>query len=278
MAEEVMGYFPVAGGSNTGKDYGTTAASTTVALLTSSGVANTKTSTPDQIVASTARNAVGMLVTIMTASLANTDYLVDIMVGANPNEKVIASNLHFNSCAVVDTQVTYTLPIEVPAGTRISARQQSSGAATTCRVGLEMIYGGLHTPRFSICESVGALTASSLLPAMSHPASANTKGGYQVILASTTRRYKAFLVKSGKGQANATQFWLVDIAIGAAASEKIIIPDLHFGQNTTSDEVEPPIAGPFYVDVPSGTRMSANIQIDVTGAGRDFWLGLYGLI
>jgi hypothetical protein len=272
-----MGYFPVGSGSNTGKDWGTTLASTTVVTLTSSGVANTKQSTPDEITASTSRDAVGVLVTIMKASATNTDFLVDIMVGANPNEKVIAANLHFNSNAVVDSQITYTLPIRIPAGTRISARQQSPSTTATCTVGLSMIYGGFHTHSFAICEAIGADTSTSLLPALSHPASNNTKPGYQQIIASTSRRYKAIMIVSGKGQANATQFWLVDVAIGSAGNEKIIIPNYHIGQNTTSDETEPFISGPWFVDIPSGTRMAVNIQIDVTGAGRDLWLGFYGL-
>jgi hypothetical protein len=91
-------------------------------------------------------------------------------------------------------------------------------------------------------------------------ATANTKGAYTELIASTAAdAYCLWLwarnvaVNAGDGRC------LIDIAVGPAGSEHVILPDLNFGAAPTSVTVAARIMGiPIYI--PKGSRIAARCQ------------------
>lgn len=83
----------------------------------------------------------------------------------------------------------------------------------------------------------------------------NTKGSYTQLIASTAHPAGGLLVILG-GANTSGGAYLVDIAVGAAASEQIILPDLYYHAQSDSTYMY------FYipVSVPKATRLSARVQ------------------
>lgn len=80
----------------------------------------------------------------------------------------------------------------------------------------------------------------------------NTKGSYTQLIASTAHPAGGLLVILG-GANTSGGAYLIDIAIGAAASEQIILPDLYYHAQSDSTYMY------FYVpiSIPKGSRLSA---------------------
>jgi len=81
----------------------------------------------------------------------------------------------------------------------------------------------------------------------------NTKGSYVTNIASTAFDAAAVIVEmSGADTSNTT--YLVDIAVGAAGSEQVIIPNLSVENCTGGNQYGIPLVFP--ISVPAGTRLS----------------------
>lgn len=93
-------------------------------------------------------------------------------------------------------------------------------------------------------------TASGIVTAAG---SANTKGSWSQLIASTAQQSGALLIQIRKSAAGVD--YLVDIGIGGSGSEVVLIPNIR-GDGTTSAHCRiSPIIWP--VGVPAGTRISA---------------------
>lgn len=195
--------------------------------------------------------------------------LWDIGVGANPNEKVVVSNLLFNGRGGSENYGHLLLPIHLTKGQRLVARKQS---ATNNGVGYIIAQPMGPTfasgDRFQRCTTYGANTADSGGADLDPGGSANTKGTWQQIVASTTNPMRALAVGLGtRGNAviGVLTRWLIDIGIGANPNEKVLIPNIGYIAGT-SEVYGPPLCGPFFVSVPAGTRISARAQCTNTDA------------
>lgn len=122
--------------------------------------------------------------------------------------------------------------------------------------------GGFSIGKFGLYQDVGSVVASSIGTAITPSASADTKGSYTQLIASTTYDACGLLVNMSKANRNLP--YLVDIAVGGAGSEQIIIPDLLYDQAYTAFN-----AGQIYfpVAIPAGTRIAARCQNDAASAG-----------
>jgi len=120
---------------------------------------------------------------------------------------------------------------------------------------------------FQRIDSLGTNTSDSGGTAIDAGAVANTKGSYAQIIASTSVAYRGLIVMFGNNATNRslTADYAVDIAVGAAASERIIIPDLELKANG-QDQVTPQVWGPFFFNIPSGVRLSARSSSTTTDA------------
>lgn len=183
--------------------------------------------------------------------------LMDIGIGAAGSEQVEISNLYVSKGTVVHGMMVHA-PIKIPQGARVAARMQSS-AATAHTVSVTAYCAGsaaeTMTP-FDDADGIGVSTATSRATTFDGGGTANTKVAYVQLIAATTRDYRGFYVIPGNGiaaRASGAAF-AVDVAMGAAGVEQILLPDLVF-QSDASENITP-VYGPFWIPIPSGARLA----------------------
>jgi hypothetical protein len=106
---------------------------------------------------------------------------------------------------------------------------------------------------------VGILTATSRGTTVAAHASTNTKGNYVELSSSTPMAADGFYVVIGGG-GSSVGAQLLDIAIGAASSEQVIVPNIAFGNLNLRHTY----CLYFPVPIPAGTRLSARTQSAVS--------------
>lgn len=241
--------------------------------VTASGTANTKGAYA-QLTASTTHDA-DVLVVMFDDIAAGVDYLVDIAIGAAAAEQVIAPNLYVGGgTGSLNYGSPYFLPINVPAGQRVSARCQASTLSSVVRVSCLLCSDGFNaTPGLELITAYGANTATSGGVSVDPGTVANTKGAYSQIVAATTFPISMLTLAFGnqKNTARSSQSWLADFAIGAAGSETIVIPDIALNASTSPDIVTPQVFGPLPMAIPVGTRLAMRSQSDVVTATVRLW-------
>lgn len=254
---------------------GTSGSQGTAVISSASG--NTKGSYI-QLSASTPVACDGILVQLVNLNADQQDFLCDIAVGAASSEKNIANNLYAGSTA--ETPVfDYMIDVPIPAGTRVSARCQCTAASKNLIVAVTLLVRG---PNGSVglqkLTTMGAATGASGGTSIDPGTSLNTKGAYTTIQATTAETYRGLLVAIGNQnqQARTVTQWLLDVAIGAAASEKVIIPDLVLTSAVNRGMMPCVVQVP--VEVPAGVRLSARCSSNnTTATKRLFDLILYGI-
>src|SRR4029077_8721859 len=120
---------------------GPTVAGTTV---TANAAADTKGSYA-QIVASSAFACNSVIIDVQfTAAAVGRQYRLDIATGAALSETVVVADLLAEGTNAATSVIggTYTLPLAIPSGTRISARCQCSTGAATLSVTITLISAG----------------------------------------------------------------------------------------------------------------------------------------
>ncbi len=255
-----MGVWPAAQPSR----YSDDDAATYSTVVNPNASANTKGSWVT-LIATTAFPAQGILMTLVTGSV-NIDYLYDLAIGSAGNEQTIASNLLL---AVYEIGVEgYYLPIGLPAGVRLSARCQANGASKVGAVKLQLIGGGYRGQSYTRSETWGAATGDSGGTSIDPGGSAGTKGSWVQLVASSAFPVRQLLVAAG-GQANLSRTNCtntVDIGIGSAGNEQVIVPNLTYWMDANADHVLPGLYGPLPVMIPAGTRVAARTKSSITDA------------
>lgn len=260
-----------------GTSVGPVYASTTGTTLTS-GAANTKGSWT-QLTASLASDCCYIGIhTDPGASTSSDQYAVDIGIGTAGSEVVIINNLIVDFSATSGPLYAFLFPVCIPAGTRVAARCQCIAASDVMDAFITL-YDGSFTQieGFAGVDSIGFLTASTIGTAITASNSANVKGSYSQFIASTSKDYAGFVIAPDTNNAliAASAHFFIDISIGAAGSEQIIIPDLYMVRSHASGRCEPENTGIYWIPVPSGTRMAARCQSNVSGALIN--ITLYGI-
>lgn len=251
---------------------------TTLGTTVTAGAVNTKGGWA-QLVAATSYDASGLMVFIGNKS-GNLDYLVDIGVGAAASEQVIVPNLVAGFLQAWAINVYY-IPVPIPAGTRVAARCQCTTGTFSLGVTISLLSQGfMPSSPLGRVTAYGAATADSGGVSIDPGGVAHTKNTYSQINGVTANPIRALLIGIGN-QLNAARtgcYWLVDIAIGAAGSEQIILPDLWIAVHSTGDNIIPSALGPFFVDIPAGVRLAARAQCSTTDAtDRLFDIVIYGI-
>jgi hypothetical protein len=260
------------------EDWGSTGVSTGTSV-TAGTPANTKGASYTELVAATSHHAVALSLYLMGgAGIA--DFLVDVAIGAAGAEQPIVENLLWTRASVGSAAVVPRIPIVVPQGARLSARCQSTTASSPV-----VLRGQLHAPGvnalsgFSKAEGIGVTAADSGGTGIDGGAVVNTKGAYAQLILSTANPYRCLYVLLGNQNqaARVAAFFLVDIAVGPA-TETVIIPNLGIGTNA-NEQVIPQVAGPFFMTVPAGTRLTARCQCSGTTdlTQRDIDVALLGV-
>lgn len=115
------------------------------------------------------------------------------------------------------------------------------------------LYGG------SRYETAGADTAASRGTTLTAAGAAHTKGAYVELAAATG--FDASLVAVTLSPGTSHTPYLVDVAVGAAGSEQVIVPDL-----TLCSRVGSAVVYEFPIHVPAGSRLSARCQCATAAA------------
>ncbi len=238
---------------------GANAAASTGIALTAHASAHTKATTWTELIASTDYEASWLLVQVGYANVNR--YMVDIGVGASTAEVALIPNI---TCVVSSDLAVMPyhalFPIRVPRGTRISARMQGSTGGTTCSVSVVAIASPITAPPSpSSVETVGAITASTDGTLLADPGGvAHTDGAWTEITASTAQNWSWVAVDVGNGGDLA---WgtridsLVDIGVGGAGAEVVVVSDLwNIGSTLNDCYVFNGVALP--VSIPRGSRVS----------------------
>jgi hypothetical protein len=225
----------------------------------------------------------GLIVNVRQSVAGSPSCLVDLGVsttGGTTNMNVVVPDLLFSSR--LGHPSAQWIPITIPVGVRLNVRCQSTSTTNIPQVTVTLIGGTFAGgPTYSKMLAYGVNTADSGGTEVDPGGTANTKpASYTTIAASTTSAAKwlfiAFAAAADSAKVDCS--WLVDIATGAASSEIILIPDILVGAQTASDVITPQLAGPFPVDIPVGTRLSARCQCSTNvDVDRDLDMALYTL-
>lgn len=242
--------------------------------VTSSGTANTKGSWT-QLAASTPF-AAHLIVLHWTIESDTPAVLLDIGVGASGSEQIIVPDLYFQP-RQDSFSTLVAMPVGIPAGARVAVRTAASSTSVLSDVALELIAGGsaLMSPLRQV-TAYGANSATSGGVLTDAGGTANVKGAWAQVTASTTSAHKGLLIAiSINGSAGGTGTRL-DVAVGGSGSEQIIIPD--FQVNSTWGGARQPNHSIMYpVDIPAGSRLAIRSQCGFTDATlRQSNVVLYG--
>lgn len=233
-----------------------------------------------EIVASAPFDVGALLMTINFGG-AVYDYLLDIGIGAAGSEQVLFPDLLLSG-RVVPTgglpQKTLTLPLRIPAGSRIAIRQQSStNTSSNVMIAVHLLPASWFGESARVVTAYGVNAADSGATSVDPGATANTKGAWSQISAATVRDHRGLLMAVGN-QVNTVQtaaFFMYDIGVGAAGSEQVLVPNLH--HYFAANETIAPAYNYLPVRVPVGSRLAVRAQCSITDAvDRLSDVALYG--
>ncbi len=186
------GGFPLGLEVCNGTVVGFTPASTGTTQILASASANTKGGYT-QIVASTAADTVFMQIDIIGFHNVGKFGALDLAIGAAGSEQIIVSNLMLAATQAGVANTTYLFPIQIPAGTAISARCQCDDVSDGMFVCLRLFDGAFtHLEGIAGIDSIGALASATAGTQIDPGATPNTLGAYAQLTASTPRDYGQF--------------------------------------------------------------------------------------
>lgn len=252
--------------SASGLDYesfpaGPAAAGVTV---TSDAAANTK-GAYTEIAAATSFDANWITVEItQTTQTTVRRYLIDIAIGAAASEVVVIPNLMAEGGAggsPTDGSYTFTLPLDVPSGSRISARCQDSVGSGPVSISVTLAAAG-DTPGPTAYTAHGVDTATSLGTSVNAGGSINTKGAYAQLSASlgAVAQYAMLMMSTNGNTQTAAATFAVDLATGAAASEVVLVPDLRGATSNNSDYLYSTKTFAFPTYIAAATRVAVRMS------------------
>jgi len=213
-------------------------------------------------------------------------HLIDLAISDGSDRFIIAENLHLDGHLISEFGFQTYIPLHIPAGAQLSARNQSSGSSLAADIlitGHETGLGG--APGFSRCVALYTDTGSGsrLGQAIDPGGTANTKGAWAEMTASCPNDIAAMfglIGHNGDVSRAVGAAALIDIGVGSAGNEFVVYPNARVGWSTARDgpSICPRIPL-FAADVPSGTRIAARAACSINTAGdRTVDLALYGLV
>lgn len=161
------------------------------------------------------------------------------------------------------------------------ARVQSDGASESLRAGATLIHRGYFSPVLQTVTAYGVSTTTTRGTNVDAGGTVHTKGAYSQVTPFTTAPMRMLVVALGFKTVVGTNFqqWLIDLAVGRAGQERVIVPNIWASVNSGLDEFTQAYIGPIPApQIPVGTRLAARAQCMTTTLGeRQFDIALYGL-
>jgi hypothetical protein len=199
-------------------------------------------------------------------------FLLDIATGAALSEVVVVPNLMIDGQVITGSTLLcfaeFWIPLAIPAGTRISARCQCSVGSKTLSVMISLYAAG-DSPGISTFTAYGINTGDSSGAQVDPGGSANTKGGYTELTASSSAvtQFLMLGVAMAGNTGPSTGRWYFDIATGAALSEVVLIPDIPVQIGGASPQFALlPHSHSFLTYIPAGTRIAVRASCSINDA------------
>lgn len=256
------------GGGTIAASAGAVAASSDGTNITSAATADTK-GAYTELIAATAFDAISITLFMGPNQATTADaYLVDIATGAAGSEQVIIANVTWERQNLISAD-RVRFDVAIPKGSRIAARCQSASLTSrTLNISAVLIGGSFSTsPAGYVVDTYGADTSDTGGVSVDPGGSGNTKGAWSEISAALTRSTRSIVVgfngqdNSARAEAN----WLIDIGIGGAGSEVVVVPNLRQYVNASMDHFEY-LNIELPVHLPAGARVAVRAQCSITDA------------
>lgn len=216
-----------------------------------SGGTNTKGSY-GVLAASAPANTVGIM--LFCQSNNGAYFLADLALGGAGSEQIVIPNLGISSASqgsIVPTPIF--IPLLIPAGSRVSMRVQCSNGTLATLVKILFIAGsfsGIIGRSPSRYEDWGADTANSFGTAIT--AGNAAKSAYTQLKAATGISTRWVSLEMESVTANSNQA-TIDLAVGGAGAEQVVIPDITFTNGCLGSQVVLPL------QIPQGSRIAARV-------------------
>ncbi len=233
-----------------------------------------------QLIASTTTDINWVVVSGESVTTGGSAFAVDIGVGGSGSEIVVVSNLNYTFAG----GAAFSFPLTIPAGTRIAARFASNNGSDTFRLlmlGFQDTYQSAGAG--SAVDTFGFNTSLNIGLAVDPGGSAHTKGAYSVLAPSTSFDYAGFFLttdaQNSTGVGVVVVQWRIDLAVGAAGSEVVILPNFFqvgFAFNLTTIY----LPSQFYFPIPiaAGSRVAVRAQCtSTTTPDRVLGVTMYGV-
>lgn len=246
--------------------------------LTVPGALNTK-SAWTQITAATPFDVSNLLLQL-TMATSNGSALFDLGIGPAGAEVVLVANIPGRRISSANHAMQMLLPLSIPAGARIAVRYQQTAATINCTAAAVLMAATWNAAgSCSRVATYGALPASSTGTVVDPGGTANTKGAWvELAGASEFDAVWLMLAATAAGTASTTGVnFLVDVAIGPAGAEQVVVPDLPVYIATVVESSAFRVLLP--VSIPAGSRVSVRMQAPTTttpGREREVVIHLIG--
>jgi hypothetical protein len=254
-----VGDWPVSWGSHQKITALVDIANSNLISITKAGAIHTKGAWTE-LTASLVQEANGLIVNFRTYKRGS----FDLAIGGAGSEIIVAANMltGLGGLAAGTGYPWYSIPITIPAGTRLSGRVQLADLAASALMAVYALTGGFNLdPVLSNCATYGFVAASTKGTDIDPGATIHTKGAWVEFAASLTHPVKAVIVAFDHADAtsNAYTTWLVDVGLGAAGSEQVLIPNIAIAYDTP--RIIQALCTPVIrASIPAGSRVSLRAQ------------------
>mgnify|MGYP001205208627 CR=1 FL=1 len=225
------------------------------------------------ILATTATDADGFF---FETNWGNGDSLADLSILSQSGTVDVVQNIYRSQPQFLMNNTFW--PITVPAGSSVGIRAQSANAPSQLWGSIHFTKGGLDAlPPLSLSETWGAVPGTTLGTFVNSGGTAFTKGAWAQLVASSARHCRAVILNfqwRGNAGRGGSDFYLVDLGVGAAGSEAVVIPDIPVAER--AGNVMPATHGPFYIEIPANSRVAIRANWDGQ-VNSTFYATAYGL-
>lgn len=239
---------------------------TAIAVPTVNNTQGNKT----QIVASTPDEANGFIVMLnaISGGSSNSQILVNLYIGASGQEVPLVTGIQMGKAgSCLGAQRIVTVPLNIPAGSRISASMQADVFGNCPNINCTIIPLGIGFAGAQPCdafEAWGVDTATSQGTQATASATQYTKGAWVEMIAATGIDSQQIVVQLQRASLAGGRYRL-DIGIGAAGSEVVAVGDITFvtGSDAASDASQfcsRDMTLHIPLTIPAGSRVSMRIE------------------
>jgi len=189
--------------------------------------------------------------------------LIDIGSGRlGIDETVIVPNLSYRNRGPGQV-AAYYLPVALGGNNSLVGRCQTDGGAADAGmdVSLAFMKGGFtHPSTMGRCTTYGVTEGASTGVLVDCGGTANVKGAW-VQIASALSFDTFYLIFSLGHQSNFfSDPGLLDVGVGSAGNEVVLIPNIAITGSTDSFDITPNVIGPYAVTLRAGTRIAVRAQ------------------